>query len=455
VIGARGRVAAVLVSGVLLVGCGTRLPDSAFRATPTSTSTSTATPTPTSSGGATEVGVTATSIKVGNIVSRTNPFDPQAFVGPFYGAKAYFDALNAKGGVNGRRIVFDSCDDSGSGIANTRCAHQLIDTDRVFAMVSNAILTYTAADYVNTRGVPDVGSQPIDNAYTRYHHLWDIYGESYPRNGTIGYDGVLSGGTEVYRWFKVRYPSVPRRAGVVYYNQSSSQKFGSYIAKGLRVEGFSVVEAQVNFALPDYDSAVIKMSHAGVRYVFDALDRQGNERLCLAMDNNRLDVTAKVTTTQSWDASVRNDFARSPRCRNTLFATGNTLNYDDTQRPQVAAFRAAMADEGWDTVSTMSEWALEGWAGAQWFTDAVASCGDTVTRACVERYLSRPQEYDGHGLLTPRAFTTGSHPGKSSRNCLNVVRWQNSAHGGRGGWVAQVPDMDRNCFVVPSVTYRP
>ena len=445
-----GRVAVALALVTVAAACGTRLPDRAFTS-PTAAPTST----PTSPRPGTDIGVTGDTIKVGNIVSRTNPFDAQAFVGPYYGAKAFFDALNARGGVNGRRIVFDSCDDSGSSIANLRCVHRLIDTDRVFAMVSNAILTYSGADYVNGRGVPDIGSQPIDNAYTRYHHLWDIYGESYPRNGTVGYDGVLSGGTEVYRWFKVRFPSVPRRAGVVYYNQASSQKFGAYVAKGLRAEGYSVVEAQINFALPDYDSAVIRMSHAGVRYVFDALDRQGNERLCLAMDGNRLRVTAKVTTTQGWTASIRDDYSASPRCRNSLFATGNTLNYDDTQRPQVAAFRKAMTDEGWDTPSAMSEWALEGWAGAQWFTDAVASCGGDVTRSCVESYLARPQDYDGHGLLTPRRFTTGTRPGTSSRNCLNVVRWQDSAQGGRGGWVDQVPDMDRNCFTVPTVTYRP
>jgi hypothetical protein len=35
------------------------------------------------------------------------------------------------------------------------------------------------------------------------------------------------------------------------------------------------------------------------------------------------------------------------------------------------------------------------------------------------------------------------------------VRWQDAANGGAGGWVSQVPDMDRNCFDVPSITYRP
>ena len=50
----------------------------------------------------------------------------------------------------------------------------------------------------------------------------------------------------------------------------------------------------------------------------------------------------------------------------------------------------------------MNEWELEGWASAQWFTDAAASCGADLTRTCIEKYMTRPTSYDGHGLLIPR-----------------------------------------------------
>src|SRR3954466_6655500 len=38
---------------------------------------------------ASDVGVTASTITIGNIVSKTNPFDPRAFVGPSYGIEAF------------------------------------------------------------------------------------------------------------------------------------------------------------------------------------------------------------------------------------------------------------------------------------------------------------------------------------------------------------------------------
>lgn len=443
----RATAAAALV---LVAGCGTRLPDSAFRsAAPTPA------PSQTASAPGPDVGVSASAIRIGNIVSRTNFFDPRAFVGPYQGVKAFVDDLNARGGINGRRLILDTCDDHGSASVNVECVRRLVDRDHVFALVGNAILNYGGASLVEERGVPDIGGEPIDTAYLRYSHLFDVVGESYPRNGTVGFDGILNAGTDVYQYFKQRYPTVPLRAGIVNYNQGDSRRYAQSIAAGLALLGYRVTRTEVNFALPDYDSAVIAMKHAGVRYVYDALDRGGNERLCKAIDDNRLSLVAKITTTQSWDASVASDYAGSPVCRNVIFATGGTANYDDTTIAGVARFRAAMARNGWNTPSAMSEWALEGWAGAQWFADAAASCGQDLTRRCVEDFMKRPTPYDGHGLLIPRSFAVGVADAREARGCLNVVRWSDAANAGRGGWVTQVDDMNINCFVGPVLHYRP
>ena len=439
----RRRLAVLTALAVTLAGtaCGTRLPDTAFRATtvsPTASSTPSLPP-----------------IRIGNIVSRTNFFDPRAFVGAYYGVKAYVDSVNAAGGVAGRQLQLFTCDDQGNATVNVQCVRRLVDDDKVFALVGNAVLSYGGAPLVQSRGVPDVGSQPVDNAYVKYSHLWDVLGESAPRDGKIGWNGVRYNGTEIYRYFKTRYPQVPLRAAVVSYNQASSLAFGKAIATGLRAEGYTVTQLQVNLALPDFDSLAVAMRNARVAYVYDAMDRAGNVRLCKALDDARLTPFAKVTTTQSWDANVRADYADSPACRNVMFATGSARNYDDTGIPAVAQFRAAMRREGWDKPTTMSEWALEAWAGAQWFVDAARSCGAQVTRSCVESYLGRPAPYDGHGLLIPRDFVVQpAHPTRS-HNCFNVARWSDDANGGAGGWVTQVADMTKNCFDVPALAYRP
>ena len=134
--------------------------------------------------------------------------------------------------------------------------------------------------------MPDVGGEPIGNEYDQYQHLYSIYGSNYPRNGTVGYDGKLPGGTEVYRYFKVTLGS--HVAGVVYYNQSDSQRFGDLTVSGLQLEGYDVVREQVDFAVPNFDAAVIDMKAHHVDTVFDALDSTGNVSLCKAMDADQV-----------------------------------------------------------------------------------------------------------------------------------------------------------------------
>lgn len=493
-----GRVLVLAAGALVLAACGTRLPDNDFvraeqglppgagpsgsaplpgssgtpapGAGPTAGAGSVTGPAGRSTGGASsqqqggsasspgaqantasDTGVTPTTITIGSIASKTNPFDPRALVGPSYGIEAFVHWTNAHGGINGRKLVLKTCDDQGSGDGNVNCVHHLIDNDKVFALVSNAVLDYAGADYVNSKKVPDIGSQPIDNAYYKYPHLWDIYGEEYPRDGKqVGFNGTLLGGTEVYRYFKAKFPKVKRIAGVVVYNQSDSERFGQSIVNGLKHEGYKVDKRVVNFALPDYDSVAIDFKNKGVQFIYDVIDRSGNARLCKALDDNNVDFTAKILTPQSWEQSIPSDYSDSPRCRNRMWATGNTLNYEDVKYPAVRAFRQQMNADGHGGSDDLSEWALEGWAGGQWFADAASSCGADLTRRCVEAFLNSGKPYDAHGLLTPRAFHEYSHPHQPATNCINVVRWSDRAR----GWVTQVPDMTKNCFVTHEISYK-
>src|SRR5437879_3002278 len=53
---------------------------------------------------ASDIGVTPTSITLGNITAIQGQFGPDAFSPSLYGLQAYVAALNARGGVNGRKI---------------------------------------------------------------------------------------------------------------------------------------------------------------------------------------------------------------------------------------------------------------------------------------------------------------------------------------------------------------
>lgn len=450
-----GAVVLALTIG-LTGGCGTRLPASALTGGPGDglgggSTAGAGAGAGNGGGGAFVAGVSATEIKVGMIDSITSPVGAEAFSGPGYGAQAYFDALNAAGGVDGRKIRVYQCDDSGSGLGNIQCVHQLIDSDQVFAFAGNSIFSYSGASYVSSKDVPDIGGEPVDQAYDQYQHLYSIYGSSSPRDGkSVGWDGVLYSSTEIYAYFKQRLNA--HVAAVVEYNQPDSLRYGQLEAAGLRAVGYTVVTEQLDFALPNYAAAAADMKAHGVQVVFDSIDTSGNGALCTALDQAGVSLVAKVTTPQSWDQTVKSTYAGAPKCRNVLYATSDELSYADTQYPQVAAFRAAMAKYFPSRAPELSMWELDGWASAQWLTDAVRSCGVNVTRACVEAFMDSSTPYTGHGLLIPTSFAT-QRPGPTERACLNVSRWQDSADGGQGGWVTQVPNMDANCFTTPVISY--
>lgn len=420
------RAAAAALLLVVATACGSRLPESDFEH---------GSRTPAPRGGA--------PIPVGIVTSATSPVGGDTFTGPGQGAKAYFDRLNARGGIDGRRVEVHECDDGGSGVGDNTCVHQLIEEDRVVALVATTALDYAGAPRVSHARVPDIGGQPIGAAYDTWPHLYGIYGSSAPRNGTPGWGGKLYGGTEVYRYFK-RVKGA-RTAAVVSYNQAASAAYARLVQRGLRAEGYKVVTEQVDFALPNFRAAAADLKEQGADLVFDAIDGHGNAQLCRAMDEVGAKVVAKVTNVQNWTSTVPEDYKDSPRCRNALWATGSSRDYDDTRNAAVREFRDATK-----ALKTHSQWQLEGWAAAMWFTDAARSCARSgITRACVDAFVGGSRDYTADGLLLPVSFEPLPKPPKTRRTCLSVARWQD----GRG-WVAQ-GDMNSTCFEVPQLPYEP
>ncbi|MFH8992048.1 ABC transporter substrate-binding protein [Streptomyces sp. NPDC017940] len=422
---------AVLAVAVLLAGtaCGSRLPESDFEARP-----------PTSRG--TPQGLP---LRVGIIASATSPVGGSAFTGPRDGAEAYFARLNDRGGVGGRPVEVHTCDDGGSGVGNNECVHKLLDEKKVVALVATTVLDYAGAARVSRARVPDIGGQPVGPAYDTHPHLYGIYGSLAPRTGRPGWDGRLYGGTEVYRYFKREHGA--RTAAVVSYNQAASAAYARLVKRGLEAEGYEVVTEQVDFALPNFRAVAADLKARDADLVFDTMDTHGNAQLCEAMDDVGAEVTAKVTNVQNWSSTVADDYKDAPRCRNALWATGSSRNHEDTGHPAVRAFRAATKD-----AKTHSQWQLEGWAAAMWFTEAARSCaasGGDVTRACVDRYMSRGAPYDADGLLLPVTYERRAKPPRTRETCLSVARWKDSA-----GWVTQ-GDMNRTCFDVPQLSYQP
>lgn len=106
---------------------------------------------------ASDVGITETTVKVGAHFPLTGVASP-GYADIPTGAKAYFDFVNAAGGVNGRQIEYVFKDDAYNPTQTSSVVNELVLQDEIFAMLGGlGTPTHSAVlDYLNQEGVPDL-----------------------------------------------------------------------------------------------------------------------------------------------------------------------------------------------------------------------------------------------------------------------------------------------------------
>ncbi len=107
---------------------------------------------------AAEVGVTDTEIRVGQFAAQTGP---AAELGKRMqlGMLAHFNAVNAAGGINGRKLTLVSRDDGYEPEKAIAAVKALIDEDKVFALVGSVgtPTNLAAVPAINAAGIPLIG----------------------------------------------------------------------------------------------------------------------------------------------------------------------------------------------------------------------------------------------------------------------------------------------------------
>ncbi len=123
-------------------------------------------------GPAADPGVTQSTVLLGGTVPLTGEAAAFGTIGP--GAKAYFDHVNAQGGVHGRKIEYRYYDDAYNPAQTVQQTRRLVEQDRVFAVFNSVGTANNLAvrDYLNAQRVPQLfaadGSQSIGRGFARY-----------------------------------------------------------------------------------------------------------------------------------------------------------------------------------------------------------------------------------------------------------------------------------------------
>src|SRR6201998_2012164 len=101
-------------------------------------------------------GASDTEIKIGNIMPYSGPASAYGVIGKT--EKAYFDKINAEGGINGRKINFISYDDGYSPPKAVEQARKLVESDEVLVVFNPLGTPSNSAiqKYLNAKKVPQL-----------------------------------------------------------------------------------------------------------------------------------------------------------------------------------------------------------------------------------------------------------------------------------------------------------
>ena len=118
-------------------------------------------------------GVTDSEIKIGSITPLTGPSSGQGFFPNIIeGLDAFVQAQNAKDELGGRDLVLVSVDDKGDSAQNLSAAQNLVEQEKVYAVVPMSAAGPASAPYLNQKNIPAVGWQLGLDIYGKYPNFF-------------------------------------------------------------------------------------------------------------------------------------------------------------------------------------------------------------------------------------------------------------------------------------------
>ena len=353
-------------------------------------------------------GVTDDEIRVGGVVSKTNPLGG-AYASAFDGVKAYFDMVNASKdkGIYGRKLRLTSQRDDQVGM-NRQEVQALLSEDDVFAALPIAVLLFTGADLLAQAGVPTFG--------------WNINAEWGSEQGAGPPN--LFGEKGSYLCFTCPGQPVPwlakqvkaKKVGVLAYQDPQS----SDCAKGVQASfdkypsaDLAFVDTSLSFGVADLSTDVSRMKDKHVDLVVTCMDTNGTLTLAKEMKKQGLDAPQYLSNVYN------HEFIE----KNALFFEGSytaTFFTPFEVRPKPAGlkqFERWMKRGGFEK----NENSLAGWINADLFYRGMQAAGPEFTRQKVVDAINGMTDYTAGGLVAGIDWTT-AHRQDPPQGCSVVSK---------------------------------
>src|SRR6202047_185958 len=195
-------------------------------------------------------GATDTEIKIGNIMPYSGPASAYATIGKT--EAAYFNKINAEGGINGRKINFISYDDAYSPPKAVEQARKLVESDEVLFIFNPLGTPSNSAiqKYMNDRRVPQLF---VASGATKWndptHFPW-----------TMGFQPSYQSESRIYaKYILKEMPNA--KIAVLYQNDDYGKDYIKGLKDGLGAKAASMVVAEESFEVTQttIDSSIVKM----------------------------------------------------------------------------------------------------------------------------------------------------------------------------------------------------
>jgi ABC-type branched-subunit amino acid transport system substrate-binding protein len=359
-------------------------------------------------------GITPTEVKIGQILSNVSQLPAQ--FGPFKdGLQAYVNAINAAGGVCGRKFSVEYRNDQ----VNPTNTYAQELAGQVFAFVASSSLIdqkdYQGQPPFNPtfsdggQFVPDIGGLALN--YPRSQSPWHA--------GVIGsISPVLVGGGQ-YKFYvdRAKAAGTPCTGGGIVYidpEPSGASKDQATVGEvslreswGAGLSNVKLYSVPLLASTTQFQVVVQNMVADNVNCVFTYIDLQSNINLVLAMRSQGVWPPAKCTVLAadcfrnvympfaSYDQKFIRDGGDGAQMVNTFLPHLPPNEGAAPIKAYLDALKTVPGNAGPSGFSVM------GFASGQMFAEALGNCGSAPTRNCVMEYLRNVKDFSAGGLVGP------------------------------------------------------
>lgn len=364
---------------------------------------------PMSVGSATNVpGLTSSKVTLGAIVTQSGPI-ASTFAPYLSGARAYFDYVNAAGGVNGRTIDLKyALDDASNPTTNVQDARSLVTTDNVFGIVGVSTGFFTSASFLAKQNLPVTGYATGG-------------GWAGPKNFFAAYGSVLNYATSAPDFAYVATKVKATKTAFIALNYGPSAAECQSGLNGMKTYKLNVAYSNLAESIfgANFTADVIKMRAAGVNFVVSCMDATANLSLTQAMENNGMTNIPQVWL-DGYDQSI---LRANANLMKNVYILEQHIPFESASAypsafPGLNLYLAQMSKYGFGSDAN-SDIALQGWMGAALFTQGLAAAGTNPTPATVITAMNKVKNDVGGpdgGVATPVNWSV-AHTKITSPSC--------------------------------------